>query len=393
MTVTRDPPRRPAPAAPAPGDDPLARVGRQLIEAERRLRWRRSRRRVIAGTAGGGLLVAACVAAALPGGPLGGSSGDDALRGDRSAPSLRSEEGGRGTSAASGATLGVRGEVRLHFEVKWGGDADAVVLDRVRARIATVGYPSADVRGEGSRVAVGFDWARGRGSHARQRSLVTAMLAQGQVAFYDWEVSVVDRDGRPIAGRTDRASQRVSQAGGGSHAGMPLGEARAAAKRVPGPTVIVQAVIDDRRPLRRDDPRARFYVLRGHPPVTGTDIGRVREVSRGDGGSAARIGFRPAAHERFHQLTRAASQRGQSLMPPGTSPTASQQHVAIVYGDHLLAVEAIDPRERPDGIDGRDGLDLVTAGDPEQAKALEAGLNMMGGPLPPLTRPVYERGG
>lgn len=388
MTVTRDPPRRPGsadPAGPAPGDDPLARVGRQLIEAERRLRWRRSRRRVVGGTASGGLLVLACVAALLPGGLLGGSSSDEALRGDRATPAVNG-------TASGGATLGVRGEVRLRFDVKWGGEADEVVVQRVRQRLAAIGYPDADVRAAGSRVAVGLDWTSGRGSHARQRSLVAAMIGQGQVAFYDWEASVVDRDGWPIAGRTDRASQRVSQAGGGSHAGMPLGDARAAAKRVPGATVIVQAVIDNTRPLRRDDPLARFYVLRGHPSVTGTDIGRVREISRGDGGSVARIGFRPSAHERFHQLTRAVSRRGQSLMLPGAPLPAAQQHVAIVYGDHLLAVVAIDPRERPDGIDGRDGFDFVTGGDREQAKALEAGLNMMGGPLPPLTPLVYERG-
>lgn len=394
MTVTRDPPRRPGPADPASGDDPLARVGRQLIAAEQRLRWRRARRRVVGGTAAGGLLVAACVAAVLPGGPLGGGSGDEGLRGDRSTPAVR-DDGGRGTSAASGATLGVRGDVRLHFQVKWGGDADAVVLERIRKRLAAVGYPNADVRADGARIAVGFDWTSGRGSRAHQRTAIAAMLGQGQVAFYDWEASVVDGDGRSIAGRTDGWSRRTSMMAGHENAGMTLAVAAAVAERVPGPTVIVQALgrrADGLRP-RHDDPRARFYVLRGSPPLTGGDVERVQAVPRGAGGPAVRYRVRPEVQSRLRALTRTASQRGQALMLPGVPQIATWQHLAIVFDDHVLSSVAIDPRTHPDGIDVRRGLDVTGNLSADQAKVHEAGLNSAGGPLPPLTPPVFERGG
>lgn len=390
MTVTRDPPRRPGradPAGPAPDDDPLARVGRQLIEAERRLRWRRSRRRVIGGTACGGLLVAACVAAVLPGGLLGGSPGDESLPGDRATPALNG-------TASGGATLGVRGEARLRFDVKWGGAADEVVVERVRERLAAVGYPDADVRADGSRVAVGFDWTSGRGSRANQRVQVGAALGQGQLAFYDWEASVVDREGRPIAGRTDPTSRRTRMMAGQPGGGMTLADAEAAAGRVEGPTIIVQALgrrADGLRPPR-DDPSARFYVLRGIPPVTGADVGWVRAVPREAGGPAAHYRFRTEAHERVHALTRTASQRGQALMLPGVPDLVTWQHVAIVFDGHLLGAFTIDPRALPDGIEGRDGLAARDVSS-QQAKALASGLNSMGGPLPPLTPLVYERGG
>lgn len=395
MTVTRDPPRRPDPDGPAgraPGDDPLARVGRQLIAAEQRLRWRRTRRRVVGGTAAGGLLVAACVAAVLPGGPLGGSSGDETLRGDRSAPSVRGGDG-RGSSAASGATLGVRGEVRLHLRLQWGGVADETVLDRVRGRLATVGYPDADVRGEGSRIAVGLDWARERGSRARQRSLIIAMLGQTQVSFYDWEASVVDRSGRPIAGRTDAWSREASQGGGLPYAGMTFREARLAATRIPGTNSMVQALGRDGMLTPRDHPRSRFYVLRGKPPATGADISGVHAVRNSIEQPAVRIDVRPGARERFHALTREVSRRGQSLMLPGVSSAAVAQHFAIVLDDHLLSVSAIDPSRLPDGIDGERGLLIEGGFTRERARVFEAGLNAMGGPLPPLTPPVFERGG
>ncbi|MBB4660742.1 hypothetical protein [Conexibacter arvalis] len=386
MTVTRDPPR--APSAPAPDGDPLARVGRQLIEAERRLRWRRSRRRIAGGTAAGALLVAALAVALVPGGPLGGAADDTTLRGDRGAPTVR----GNG-SGGSGAALAVRGDVRLRFSVRWGASADAVVLERVRARLAAVGYPAAEVRGDGSRVAAGMSWTSGRGGRANQRVQIGAALGAGQLAFYDWEESVVDRDGRPIASRTDARSLRTSMMAGQPGAGMSLADAEAAAERVPGPTAIVQALGPDGMGPGRDDPRARFHVLRGRPPLTGADVERVRAVPRGSGGPAVRYAFRAEAHARVHELTRAVSRRGQALLRPGLPELAAVQHVAIIVDDRLLGVVAIDPMALPDGIDGRSGLDVTDGMTAERATMFAAGLNAMGGPLPPLTPPVFERGG
>jgi len=374
MTTVHDD-RPAAPAAPEPSGDPLARVGRQLVEAERRLRWRRARRRVAGGTAAGGLLVLALVVALLPGGPLGGPLGADGP----------GAAGGRGP-AGTGDPLAVRGQVRVSFTVAWGGSADEVVLDRVRARLAAASYPDADVRADGGRVAAGLSWVSGRGTHANQRAQIRALLGTGQLAVYDFEGSVVDREGRPIASRPPASLLRVSQAGGTAGAGMTLAQARAAAARVPGPTEVVRALAGGggRQSPRVTDPRTRYYVLRGTPALTGTDVSDVRAVEREGGQPAVRLDLRPQARDRFHAMSREVAQRGQSLLRPARASAAVAQHFALVLDGHILAVAAVDPQRLPDGISGDRGV-LVEGGfTPARARAFAAGLDAGGGPLPPL---------
>jgi len=389
MSVTRNAAR----SAPGPSGDPLARVGRQLIAAERRLRHRRARRRIAAGTATGALLLVALVVALLPGGPLGGEAGTG---GDR-APSLA---GGRGASGGErapsrdgGAPALAPGRLRVTVAVGDGAQPDATVLARVRARLAAVGFPDARVRAEGARIVAETAWARGRGSHANQRMQIAALLGEGQLSVYDWEASAVSADGRPAAGRRDGAARAISGGGGGQRAGMALPAARAAAARAAEPVAIVQALAaEPGRPVAREDPRARFYVLSGAPALTGADVRAVGATTGAGGRPAVRLALRPAAQERFHALTRAISQRGQSLALPGSSAAAAAQHYALVLDGRLLAVAPVDPLRLPDGLDGRRGVALEDGFTRSRAAALATGLGAQGGPLPPLSLPRFEQG-
>jgi hypothetical protein len=372
MTVTRDAP----PAGPAPPADPLARVGRQLIEAERRLRFRRARRRIAGGAATGLLLLVALAVALLPGGPLDGGG-------------AREPAG----VAAHAPAAGLRGAPRLRLDLRWGGSVDATVLERVRLRLVTAGYRTADVRGDGSRITVaGLSWMTRRGTHADQRRQLGALLGQGQLAIYDWEESVVDAGGSTIAGRTDAASERIGTMDGDPGAGMTLAQARAAARRADGPAVIVRALPKHGVPWPRENRRSRYYVLRGSPALTGADVERVDTAVLPGDRTALHYSFRDEAQEPFHALTRTISQRGQSLALPGASGSASFQHLAIVLDDRLLSVVAIDPLRRPDGLDGRRGLDAPMSH--RRAVAVDAGLRAMGGgTLPPLSPVVFTAGG
>jgi hypothetical protein len=275
--------------------------------------------------------------------------------------------------------------VLLRFGVRWGGRADALVLDRVRARLAAFGYADADVRGDGSQIVAGLSWARGRGTHASQRKQIAIALGQSQLAVYDWEASVVDAGGRVVAGRTDAASRRMSMMGGAPGAGMTLAQARAASGLVSGPTVIVQALAKDGMVRPRDDPRARFYVLRGRPPLTGADVLDVRAVRNSIEQPAVLATLRVDARRRFHELTRTISQRGQSLALPGTPSAAVAQHFALVLDGHLLSVAAVDPQRLPDGISGDRGVLIEGGFTRVRAETMAIGLNATGGPLPPLS--------
>ncbi|HEY4279907.1 MAG TPA: hypothetical protein VGM91_16905 [Conexibacter sp.] len=269
MTTPRLPPNGAAAA------DPLARVGRQLIAAERRLRWRRTRRRIAGGSLGGVALLAVLAVVALPG-----------AGGERVMP---------GTTVHAASPVG----------------------------------------------------------HQAARS--------GRVSLYDWEASVVSPDGRAVAEEERSGTpSTISQAAGAARHGLTLHDANALAARVGHGARVVAALRPQakRAPGDHHHPAARFYVLRGEPALTGADIAGAQATTSPWGQPSVLFTLTPEGQSAFHALTRAVSQRGQSLMRPGAPAGAAAQHYAMVLDHRLISVPLIDPQQLPDGIDGTRGATL-----------------------------------
>lgn len=268
-----------------------------------------------------------------------------------------------------------------------GGESAARVAARAQARLATVGPGLSQVIGDGSRLTVELP------SRTPQPiALAREALAPGVLRFYDWEASaLLPEDGRTVAEGLAAGLPRattISRTAGAS-GGMRLGIAETLAqlpRNLNRPHVrgaVVQALGPGGGPsvVPRSDPRARFYVLEGSPALTGLELVDPRAVR--DGGQP-RVRFDLTANGRaaFQRVTRAISQRGQSLMLPGTDPAQVAQHLAVVLDGRLLSLEAIDPQRFPDGLDGDDGAEIAGSFTAAEAERLARLLDL--GPLPAL---------
>lgn len=270
---------------------------------------------------------------------------------------------------------------RLDYEAASAAGIAELAQARLREMTPLPGHQRAPagvlVLGDGNRLTA---WVR----PARVAAARLA-LKPGVLRIYDWEASALLPDGSTVADGTASGSPRamtISRTAAAS-AAMTLADARRLAGRQHGRARIVQAIGAYERdlPLPRDDPRARFYVVRGGPALTGAEGVVVAPV---DATRIARPGllFRDAQRAELRRVTRAVAQRGQSLMLPGTSAEAAAQHLAIVLDDRLIEVAPIDPAALPDGVTGR----TVTLPDRfarRWIRDVEDKLRL--GPLPPLT--------
>ncbi|MDW5596185.1 hypothetical protein VSS74_17690 [Conexibacter stalactiti] len=246
------------------------------------------------------------------------------------------------------------------------GRFSARYVGLAQARLEAIGPGPSQVVGDGNRLTVELP-SRTPEPAADAR----AALAPGVLRFYDWEASVLLTDGRSVAeGLADGAARATSiSRTAGASGGMRLGLARTLAQ-VPenlsrphdGLGTVVQALDGGRRsPLPRDDPRARFYVLRGRPALTGAELVHPRAATNASGQPDVRFDLTAEGRREFHRATRAIARRGQSLMLPGVSAAEIAQHFAVVLDGRLLSIAAIDPQRLPDGIDGDDGA-LIAGG-------------------------------
>ncbi|MDO8185521.1 hypothetical protein Q5424_16955 [Conexibacter sp. JD483] len=264
------------------------------------------------------------------------------------------------------------------------GDGAVAAAESALRRLALPGA-SVQAMGFGSRLTVDV------AGSSPDAVAVRALLAPGRLELLDWEQSVLLADGRTVAAAQaagSRAAERVSRlAGEGSR--VTLLTARGLARGVGDGARVVQALPGGRSaPLARNDPRARFFVLRGEAALTGADV-RGAEVGSTSGQPQVTVRFDARGQQRLHDLTRAVSQRGQSLALPGASSAEVAQHIALVLGGRLLSVPSIDPNRLPDGIDGQNGLAIrggSTAGDADQLALL-----LQSGPIPRLIELLPRR--
>jgi preprotein translocase subunit SecD len=276
------------------------------------------------------------------------------------------------------------------------GDAAERSADVLRARLAAVGLDAAKVTVSDDRITVD-------GVAAGQ---VDALAVPGVLAVYDWEASVLGRNGQPGLGEPETDPGRT-RAVSRYNAVM-----RAAKARGIGPSTYW--VVDDEAREVLDGPRANpqptvpagarmVEVPGGVRVVRSHDAGwyaLAAKAALGNGQVSKAIGLRDQAtgdpivaidlnaqgQTAFHAVTRGVAQRAADAALPGDDPLRTSEHIAIVLDDEVESVPFINYQEAPDGIDGRAGVQIQGGLTLDRARELAAVLNS--GPMPATLEPV-----
>jgi preprotein translocase subunit SecD len=242
----------------------------------------------------------------------------------------------------------------------------ASILDRavviLRQRLRAV-FPDAQVTRSGKQIVVNFP-SRSTGVPAEIR----ALTAPGRLGFYDWEGDVIAPDGRSVAKQLlagNPAALEISQGNGSAAPGEPeagglsVHEALALVPKasVGGPYAVVRAIAPSARDATAPSaPGAKFFVLRGPPALTGTDVTDPRVSNDPSTGVPdVTFGFTAAGRRVFEAMTKEIARRGSEVSGLGQT---LNQHFAIVLDDRLISVPFIDYKQYPDGINGDQGADI-----------------------------------
>jgi SecD/SecF fusion protein len=157
--------------------------------------------------------------------------------------------------------------------------------------------------------------------------------------------------------------------------GLPPNATAPEIRAVPPGTVVLKAA-DPR--TSRNDPRARFYVLRDHVALDGNAIVDPRPSTDAGGNPNVTFGFTATGSRAFEQLTAALSRRGDLLSGQGQ---AFNQHFAVALDDELITVPSIDFKTYPDGISARGGADVSGDFTVAYARGLAARMRLAAMPL------------
>jgi SecD/SecF fusion protein len=310
--------------------------------------------------------------------------------------------------------LDLKGGVSLVYEAqptkfsKVTSDSIERTMDIMRERIDNLGVAEPEIQRSGeNQIDVSLPDVK-NADQAQQQVGTTA-----QLAFYDWEKSVIGPNGKPNVGDPNvtggasagqpglGASQSyydaVKQASGltptnerdDTHSGLYYGvddkaktvlcgpqstEAGAreacanAGKRptsvlkVPEGYVVVQAESDETDKKAVAAASDSYYVLKDDPALRGTDIKNPEQnTDSGAGGTGqpnVTFDFTKSGREKWQKTTREIAQRGSAKLLPGADPRAVADHFAIVLDNKLISVPYIDPQQNPDGIDGSNGSEI-----------------------------------
>jgi preprotein translocase subunit SecD len=247
---------------------------------------------------------------------------------------------GRGGSAAD----------EFEYSVAGGAAEQAAAVMRERLDAAGVGEATVSVGSDGRLVIDAPDGAR---------AAVAALTQPGELAFYDWETSVLGPDGRP--------APRDATVTGGDDAGAGAGTTRSQAE------LRVAAAGGGQVVRTLEGAPERWYALGGEPAITNADIaGAEPIVDLFTDEPAVGLEFTERGQDEFTELTRAVTRRG--------ADERSLQHFAIVIDDRIVSMPFVDHRDNPDGIDGIDGAQVSGGMTTRTADWIAAMLDS--GPLP-----------
>ena len=251
-----------------------------------------------------------------------------------------------------------------------GTDAPAAARESagvLRERFAAAGIDGATVTAEGDRIRVEAGGAA--------PDEVAALTVPGRLGIYDWEASVLGPAGRP--------EPRNSGVTGGQDAGRSGAVSRdEAARRV------AKAASPGARIVRAEGADAAgWYALDGSFALDNADIASARGMrDPRTGDPIVALDLDAPGQQMFSDLTRGIAQRGADAARPGEDPMRTAQHLAIVLDDHLANVPFINHEQVPDGIDGRDGVQIQGGLTPDRARQIAAILDA--GPLPATLEPA-----
>ena len=267
-----------------------------------------------------------------------------------------------GGAEKAGCTEDVKGTAgtRLVFEAE-GEPADVeATADRICKRLDGFGDERPAVAVEGDRITVVVP-------EGSPQAAVDLAGAPGRLLFYDWEPVLLDEkckrdpnrnslDRSPVVGR-ERADELARKCGDGARVVRQERTAPAA----PRPDV--------------------WWIVRGEPVLGAEDIVNPEQnVDPGTNEPIVTMEFSPEGIQRFTAFTRTVAERGADNALPGVSPQQAAHHFAIVLDDELVSTPFIDYAENPDGIDGRDGVQIAGGFTIESARLLARILEL--GPLP-----------
>jgi SecD/SecF fusion protein len=309
--------------------------------------------------------------------------------------------------------LDLKGGVDLVYQAKptrqsqVTSDAIQRTMDIMRERIDTLGVAEPEIQRSGeNQIEVALPDVK-NADQAQQQVGTTA-----QLLFYDWEKSVVGKDGKthPL----DQAVTGGPQAGNPGAGSMTLYEAVTTASKfkatnepddttnglfygvddktktvvcgpqetqadlqescttagkkpsrvveVPRGYVIVQAEADDTNKNAQALAKNAYFILKDDPKLHGTDIKNPEQnTDNGAGGTGqptVTFDFTGSGRKKWQAVTREIAHRGQDQLLPGQDSSAVANHFAIVLDGKLISVPFIDPRENPDGIDGSNGSEI-----------------------------------
>jgi preprotein translocase subunit SecD len=197
------------------------------------------------------------------------------------------------------------------------------------------------------------------------RADVAALTQRGIFAVYDWETSVLGSRGKPAS--SDPAVTGGENAGRG--AAVSKAEAQVRGVRA-GFARIVRA---------HGGASNQWFALGGDPWMTRACIdGANPATDQANGEPIVLIDLTAEGRQVFADLTRRVAQRG--------ADRGSNQHLAIVIDDRIVAVPFIDYREAPDGLSGSNGLQI--AGGLTEQTARDTAAVLDSGPLPADVRPA-----
>jgi SecD/SecF fusion protein len=310
--------------------------------------------------------------------------------------------------------LDLKGGVSLVYEAKptrfskVTGDAIQRSIDIMRERVDQLGVAEPEIQRSGNnQIEVSLPDVKNADQAVQQVGTVA------QLWFYDWEKSVVGKDGKPhptdsavtggpLAGNPGAASMSYFDAVttaskfkatsdpndttnglfygvddkakkvicGPQETDADLRDACRNEKKTPSRVVEVPrgyVIIQAEGAASGDKKQAAaasdaYFILKDDPALRGTDIKNPEQnYDNGPGGTGqpnVTFDFTGSGASKWQQVTREIAQRGQSQALPGVSPQDAAQHFAIVLDNQLISVPYIDFQRNPDGIDGRTGSEI-----------------------------------
>jgi SecD/SecF fusion protein len=310
--------------------------------------------------------------------------------------------------------LDLKGGVSLVYEAqptkfsKVTPDSINRTMDIMRERIDNLGVAEPEIQQAGNnQIDVSLPDVQ-NADQAQQQVGTTA-----QLAFYDWEKSVVGPNGKTNASDPNvTGGQGAGQPGMGSsqtqyeavkeasklkptnepddtHSGLYYGvddkaktvlcgpqSTEAAAReacnnagkkatsfvKVPEGYIVVQAEGDQSDPKAAAAASDAYFILKDDPALRGTDIKNPEQnTDSGAGGTGqpnVTFDFTKSGRQKWQKTTREIAQRGSAKLLPGVDPRSVADHFAIVLDNKLISVPYIDPQQNPDGIDGSNGSEI-----------------------------------